>query len=67
MSEKMPYSFDQWAHESETLHRGHGHGHGHGERAAIPAPIATIGTQIGSKALRADGSCSIVCAYMAGL
>lgn len=24
-----------------------------------------IGTQIGSKALRADGSCSIVCAYMA--
>lgn len=25
----------------------------------------TIGTQIGSKALRADGSCSIVCAYMA--
>lgn len=25
----------------------------------------TIGTLIGSKALRADGSCSIVCAYMA--
>lgn len=25
----------------------------------------TIGSQIGSKALRADGSCSIVCAYMA--
>ena len=25
----------------------------------------SIGTQIGSKALRADGSCSIVCAYMA--
>lgn len=25
----------------------------------------TIGTQIGSQALRADGSCSIVCAYMA--
>jgi len=24
-----------------------------------------IGTQIGSKALQADGSCTIVCAYMA--